>query len=1704
MIFSQLSKTHYIPPLTAAEFGNANPENQYFYISTPSENNVSFTIKSVGLSTIDQYVVSKSSPQEIFIDFEYGQLFLPSYSSSQIINSRGFIIEAQEPIYVSVRMEAGEAQAGALVSKGVSALGYEFRVGTYTNENPSDNYLNFVSVMASEDNTTVGFDDISTSLVIKNYSGPIPINDITLDKGESYTIAINSDEAAANRDGLIGALVKSDKPIVVNCGSANGSFGGGSGRDYGIDQIVGADKIGNEYIFVRGFGTDEWENILLIAHFDNTSIDINGISTGINLNAGQYYIIEGNKFSSNENMYVKTSHDVFAYQGVGGLGNNGAPSEANQGLFFVPPLSCETRGNIDNIANIDEIGSVQYDGGVSIVTKIGATVTINNLPIASFNPDGPFTVPGNNLYETYKVTGLRGTTTSIECDDELYCAYFNYNGSATSGSFYSGFPTPPEINSQVEFDIKGVCLENGLELSVANPDSFDQFEWFFNDGNGFMSTGESGNTFIPTNPGIYKLMGTLNCTGNTFESAEVPIGHCPDDTDNDGIIDNIDIDNDNDGILNCTESFGDNPISLVNPVSGNLTKGSYIFKGTINPVGNNSNSIIGDADGNFKSDVSAKNGPVESSVTYTMDFNKDLNLLFKLPSSTPLGGGNLNNEQEFIIQVPNNKTITLLDPKDELLIYNDYKGEYESSITLFSSFKIRFKIKDTSLAPSDSEFEFVSSMIKSFSYTHVNLSETNNNTAIFKINATCLPLDSDNDGVNDEFDYDSDDDGIPDYIEVNGLNNILSRVDADTNGLDDIYSLTTLPIDTDLDKVDDYLDLDSDNDGVTDLIETGQLGLLSDTDLNGVVDIGGNFGNNGWVDVAETSPDSGVIEYTLDDLDTDSIYSYLDLDSDGDNCSDVIEAGFSDGNNDNYLGDNPFTVDINGLVNNANDGYTMPNSDYNTIGIITIIEEPEPQVSCELNSTVFEIETNSIDNYQWEVSIDNGVTWSSIVDDSIYQDSDTNKLTILDTPLSFDTYLYKVQLGTDGNSCGATSEDVLLTVNPLPDLDQSVDLIQCDDDANPIGYSAFNLYEANNKVSTDADSEKFTYYLSKNDAINKLDSISNPTNYINRIKDSDIVWVSVQSKFDCSSVSFINLIVTPSKIPTIINNSFYQCDDYLDQDGNDNENNNNRDGISTFDFSAADIELKSKLPAGQPIIVRYYKNEDNALSETDPITDISNYRNIGFQHQQVIYARLENELNNACLGLRGIITLTVEALPIANAVTTIMKQCDNDDDEQDGIFLFNTSTLESEILKNQNLADVRIDYFDVLGNPLKDSNGNLITSPFPTTFSSTSQTINYTLTNRFTNAPDGACTDSNTLEFIVDILPINNTVSIAPICDPNPDDGLLLGEFNTSTLESSIGTQPGMDITYFDATGVNPLLDINGNSIISPFPNSFVSGTQTITVIVTNPNNTNCPITNTIDFTVNPLPRFDVDLNPILCITEPASTILLEVYPNDKKEKYDYSWLTPNGNTSTSETLEATIGGVYTVTLTKTDGTNCSRTKEIVVENSEAAHIDLEDIIIVDDSKNNTISIITENNNLGIGDYEFSLDTDFSFQDEPFFDYVEAGVHTIFIRDKKGCTTSQIDVSVLAFPKFFTPNGDGENETWNIEGIDPKTYPTVSVHIFDRFGKLLRTFNPYSEEWDGRFNGELLPTTDYWYSIELTTNEKYKTRVEKGHFSLIR
>ena len=84
-----------------------------------------------------------------------------------------------------------------------------------------------------------------------------------------------------------------------------------------------------------------------------------------------------------------------------------------------------------------------------------------------------------------------------------------------------------------------------------------------------------------------------------------------------------------------------------------------------------------------------------------------------------------------------------------------------------------------------------------------------------------------------------------------------------------------------------------------------------------------------------------------------------------------------------------------------------------------------------------------------------------------------------------------------------------------------------------------------------------------------------------------------------------------------------------------------------------------------------------------------------------------------------------------------------------------------------------------------------------------------------------------------------------------------------------------------------------------------------------------------------------------------------------------------------------------------------------------------------------------------------------------------------------------LPVTELPFiiPGGLSPNGDGINDTWNIQGLED--YPNASISVFDRWGKKLFFSSTGSAPWDGTFDGKELPIADYYYIIELDNGEKY-------------
>lgn len=150
-------------------------------------------------------------------------------------------------------------------------------------------------------------------------------------------------------------------------------------------------------------------------------------------------------------------------------------------------------------------------------------------------------------------------------------------------------------------------------------------------------------------------------------------------------------------------------------------------------------------------------------------------------------------------------------------------------------------------------------------------------------------------------------------------------------------------------------------------------------------------------------------------------------------------------------------------------------------------------------------------------------------------------------------------------------------------------------------------------------------------------------------------------------------------------------------------------------------------------------------------------------------------------------------------------------------------------------------------------------------------------------------------------------------------------------------------------------------------------------------------------------------------------------------------------------------------------------------------------------SDNQVITVIAS----AAGNYLYQLDFG-PLQTSNVFENVTSGMHTIKVIDVNGCSSpvslTRDDILVINYPTFFTPNGDGFNDNWNI--FDLTNDPNTAIFIFDRYGKLLKQISPFGLGWDGTYNGAAMPASDYWFTIDYTEQNVSKTF--KSHFSLKR
>ena len=456
---AQLDVLHYVPPL----YARVNVQNHYMILSTPSTAPVNVDVMNGQGTIIYSTVITDVAPNVTLLGNGYaapGILNTPELNTVNPVD--GFIIQASAPIYVNLR-HVQNWQGLSLNSKGAStALGTRFRSGHIFQSNALPNVkAHEISVMATEDNTTVTFTDISPGVIFRNTPVTAGTSDditVVLNTGESYTIAAWLDEPGAtnNTNGVNGTLVTSDKPIACNTGSWLGGAHNNL-RDIGVDQIVPVPLIGQEYIFVEGDGNANTERPLVVAEYDNTEIYVNGAGVPTaTINAGEYFYLPQTAYSANDNIFIETSQPAYMYQSLSGA------SPAATGLNFIPPLRCNGFKKVV-IPSVNLVGVPT----VSITARANADVFVNG----SATPlTGGLTVPGNSCWLTYKIPGGTGDFV-VESDSIINVALLTLQGPRGSAGYFTGFTQFTQID-QGDTNSFVVCTDSAssfVTYSIGGP-----------------------------------------------------------------------------------------------------------------------------------------------------------------------------------------------------------------------------------------------------------------------------------------------------------------------------------------------------------------------------------------------------------------------------------------------------------------------------------------------------------------------------------------------------------------------------------------------------------------------------------------------------------------------------------------------------------------------------------------------------------------------------------------------------------------------------------------------------------------------------------------------------------------------------------------------------------------------------------------------------------------------------------------------------------------------------------------------------------------------------------------------------------------------------------------------------------------------------------------------------------------------------------
>ncbi|NNK87257.1 MAG: T9SS type B sorting domain-containing protein [Flavobacteriaceae bacterium] len=649
-----------------------------------------------------------------------------------------------------------------------------------------------------------------------------------------------------------------------------------------------------------------------------------------------------------------------------------------------------------------------------------------------------------------------------------------------------------------------------------------------------------------------------------------------------------------------------------------------------------------------------------------------------------------------------------------------------------------------------------------------------------------------------------------------------------------------------------------------------------------------------------------------------------------------------------------------------------------------------------------------------------------------------------------------------------------LIVNPLPVLVQPSALELCDANNPGDETEAFTLEASAEEILNGQTGINISFYATQGDADTALNAITSP--YTNLSNPQTIFVRGEVDATGCYSVVTLDLRVNPVPTPGPDPADLFLCD--VTDPG---------DGIEIFDLTQNETYI---INGEANVSATYHESLEDAEAGENAILDPAQYSNTAMV--QTIWVRVTNTIT----GCYSIVSFEIEvgALPELTAVADDIA-CEIG---TDGFYEFDLQGNDDTILNGQDPSVYQVSYH------LSPADAEAGVAALASLY--VNITNPQTIYVRVTNIVTG-CYNTG-VSFMIEVQEgaQANSDGIAIVynqCDDNmetdgdPSNDSVLFDLSSQDDQVLDGQDPASYTVSYYATLEEAELGVNA------LPNSYenTSNPQLIYARVDNDTTADaiCYAVTSLTLVVDPLPLFDLDERYILCVDTNGTEVISPPVLDTGLSGAEYSFIWQLGGSdipgATGSSYAPTQGGSYSVLVTDLiTGCQSSDSTTVIESSPPAVTAQVTSLAFADDH-------VIEATATGTGVYEYSLD-DGPWQESGIFTGVSGGIHVVKARDLNGCGIGLAEVLVIDYPKFFTPNGDGYHDTWNIIGIG--TQPDAKIYIFDRYGKLLKQLSPLGSGWNGTYNGALMPSADYWFVVTYTEPGINVKKEFRAHFSLKR